>query len=379
MKRPAFALLAGCLANDLAPTDLDALAARLSPADWAELPDLAAHHDIHLLAGTVLRDVDAVPLEVRSHFSAQAPARRARQMRGMADLTQLVHMVAGMPWVLLKGPVLAEHVWRRRGLREYGDLDVLVRPDAVPDLLMALEASGAELRTRNWKFVHDGGWSEMSLRLWRGSTVDLHWSLLGHSRGLPEQTFNTQDILDRRRPILLENAGNAVPVFAPDAADMLLHVAVHTLPHAMSLLRHVADLDQLLRHDPPSPEVFVARARSQGLGLIIATVLQRSLRFRTRAELDEVIRELAPRSPWLRLMTLNDALNQENRVDRRFSMKLIVAATRSSTRSSVSTLAAMATHELGRRIVRARPDELPAWSIPIDDGYRDRVLTRLVT
>jgi hypothetical protein len=56
---------------------------------------------------------------------------------------------AGVPWLVVKGPALAE-LHGAPDLRAYSDLDVLVPSAAFGDALAALESAGAAVLARNW-------------------------------------------------------------------------------------------------------------------------------------------------------------------------------------------------------------------------------------
>ena len=349
----------------------------MSPADWASLPALIAHHQIGLLAATLLVDVPGVPPELAASFATQAPARRAGQVRSLADLQRLSALLGDRPWALLKGAVLADHVWSRR-LREYGDLDVLVHPSDVPLLLEELEVSGVVLNTRNWQFVHDGDWGEMSLTLWRGASLDLHWSVLGKPGDVRGVCFDTAGVLARRRPVVVGGGSTRIEVDAPDPADLLLHVAVHALLDGLERLRNVADVVQLLTHDPVDPAVLIDRARETGTALMLAVVLQRTLPFHEdRDAVRALIRDLAPRSPWLALMRLNERVNPVRRSDRDVSLGFVAASTRDRSWSSLRTAGVLGVHAVGLRVGRNVHDQQPIWAVEVDDGYRARVLDRL--
>src|SRR5688500_15332306 len=95
------------------------------------LTELALHH----------RVANAVFLGIREAVDPDHPAFHrlqreyidnvARHLRTLADLAELgpVLDTAGIPWMVIKGPVLAETIYPRPDLRSYDDLDVVVQPE----------------------------------------------------------------------------------------------------------------------------------------------------------------------------------------------------------------------------------------------------------
>jgi hypothetical protein len=345
----------------------------MGAADWAELEPLAHHHGLFLLTGSCLDELTGTPLAVRQAFAIQAPGRRARQAVALTDLARLTSMLDDLPWALLKGPGLADHVWSRRGVREYSDLDVLVEPAAVPDLLAALESSGVRLSTRNWQYVYDGQWAEMSLKLWRGTALDLHWNVLGLPSRAPGVHFDTTAVLARTRSAVIGAGSSPITVPLPDPADMLLHVAVHALLEGLPTLRHVADLDQLLRHYPADD--LEERAEATGAALMVAVALQRASAHSAAAARAA---NLARGSAWRQLMRINDLVSPIARSDRDLSLDFVAGSTRHTSFASLTTALRLGAHGVKVRRHPVPAGERPIWDFPVDDGYRARVMARLM-
>ncbi|MDQ3932262.1 MAG: nucleotidyltransferase family protein [Actinomycetota bacterium] len=192
-------------------------------------------------------------------------------LRALADLALLdqVFERAGVPWAVVKGPVLAETVYPRFDLRAYRDLDVLVAPEAFPDALRALESAGAQLLDQNWTLLRAGMKGQLHLTLPHGSFCDLHWHLL-HDREVRDVfRLPSSALLRRTQRVVL--GGVSVPCLDP--VDAFVHLALHACLSGADRLVWLKDLDLMLRRSPPEWDGIIARARTAGAGLAVAGVL----------------------------------------------------------------------------------------------------------
>ena len=150
---------------------------------------------------------------------------------------QSVLDASGARWVVIKGPVLAELVYRDPGLRTYHDLDLLVEPSRFLDVVTQLELNGAKLLDRNWKTIRREAFGELHLLLEAGLMLDLHWSLVTIYRA--RTAMSSTEMLARRERIAL--AG--VPAWSLDPVDRLLHLAVHAALSGADKLVWIKDID----------------------------------------------------------------------------------------------------------------------------------------
>jgi hypothetical protein len=181
---------------------------------------------------------------------------------------------AGIPVVLLKGAGILAAFGGRPDLRPMDDVDIMVPPDRVAqvvDMLAGLgwhpkeapPCSAAEMvtltSTAGWAFVAPDG-----------TELDLHWRALN----LDWRIGNDVRFWQRAEPARL--AGQQVLVLAP--ADQLLHVCCHAVNWAgFSNLRWAADAALIIRAsgDRLDWAVLCAEARRRRF----ATVMHDCLRF----------------------------------------------------------------------------------------------------
>ena len=232
--------------------------------------------------------------------AAQGFSRRIlfQQMNAHADLVALADRLgaAGVPWLMVKGPVLAELSYAQPEQRPYGDLDVLVSPGSLRAAVAALEAGGWVVLDRNWTLALHRMVGELHLTGPLGTLVDLHWSLQNRESRRRQVRVGTSTLFERGTTVTLR--GLAVRTLSP--ADTLVHLCLHAAGDGADRLMHLADIAALLPDRPDGWAEVLVTAQEWGVGEAMAIVLQR-----TAYELDvdvpaATIRRLSP-SPGPRL------------------------------------------------------------------------------
>jgi hypothetical protein len=184
----------------------------------------------------------------------------------------------GIPAVPYRGPALAASVYGDLDLRQFNDLDVLVREQDVlrardllvsrgyrPEFQLNKAQEAAYLRSLSeHKVVRDNG---MLL------IVELHWRL---TEGYFTFPLDPDQLWDRLEPLSL--AGRQVRSFSPQ--DLLLILCAHGTKHLWERLEWICDVAQLLgTHQAIDWQWVIERARALGsermllLGLFLANDL----------------------------------------------------------------------------------------------------------
>ena len=239
---------------------------------------------------------------------------------------------AGLRWVVLKGPVLAEVVYRQSSSRSYDDLDVLVHPADLGDALDALELAGFALLDRNWVMIADSARGEISLQGTTGTVIDLHWHPVNEAWKRRALDVDVVSMLERRIDVVID--GSPVPSLAPD--DLVVYVALHASLSGGHRLKWLLDLQQAVRWSGCTPEQIAGRAEHHGLGLIVRTMLDRAAEY-----LDPGLSSFAATagrdSAWVRLCRLvsQRALPLSGRPGHR-SGHAVFGATRQTTATSAA-------------------------------------------
>lgn len=251
-----------------------------APAEAAaaegELEGLAAAARFHGVAGYVHHAVGehpAVPEGERRGLKLSTDQSVITHLHALSDLRTLKETFdrAGIPWIAIKGAVLAEPVHGRVDLRAYSDLDLVVPGAALGDALEALEAAGSQVRDRNWTLIRDRLKGEVHLALPAGMTGDLHWHLI-NERDIRERfSIPMGDVFERRSTVQL--GGLEVPTLSPE--DTIVYIALHTMLSGGHRLVWLKDLERLLATYEGEPSAVREAARRWRAELVLGAAIRR--------------------------------------------------------------------------------------------------------
>ncbi|MBK1875665.1 nucleotidyltransferase domain-containing protein [Pelagicoccus mobilis] len=164
--------------------------------DWNEFVRIAEFHRVLDSVVPQLKSVECgdVPAWVVERLAGELQLQRLSRLRHLALLCRIcdVFEEKGIPFVVLKGPVVAQWIWGDPCGRHFKDLDILVAKDEIPRALSALLELGLthcseveRIERFHWErntsigqhFTLRGSWAEC---------VELHWRIsFGNSyRGL---------------------------------------------------------------------------------------------------------------------------------------------------------------------------------------------------
>lgn len=153
---------------------------------------------------------------------------------------------AGLPCLLLRGPVIARRLYQRGEIRPYEDCDLLVRLDdlapaeAVAARLGLVRDSAQERVLPNWE-RHAHSW----LLPMRGFRLELHWTLT-HVGAEPDTLW---DVCNRgASPMRV----GGVDVCTPADPQLALILALHAAQHGGDWSRPQEDLRRAVEVFPPT-------------------------------------------------------------------------------------------------------------------------------
>ncbi|MEO6715439.1 MAG: nucleotidyltransferase family protein [Mycobacteriales bacterium] len=269
--------LVACLVADAGADAMaaagDALRA-LHDLSW--LPAAAHFHRIGgyvRVAMTANPDLAAREPELMQVLERLDHVATTAHLRSLGDLRWLGTVLepTSLPWLVVKGPILSEHMHGGPGLRSYADLDIVVRGRHLEAVADALAVAGAPVADRNWRMLREVAAGELNMKARYGTPIDLHWQLL--FRGTLRDQFDVRmgDFIDRARP--LQIAG--MSVLSSDPIDTVLHLCLHAAMSGGHELMWLKDIERAMVVDPPDWDVLVNRARDWRLGVVVGTMLQR--------------------------------------------------------------------------------------------------------
>lgn len=213
--------------------------------DWPAAIEVACEHGLVPWLAQVMRQsaraASVAPPEELARLNMLATASALRSDALFAALARALAALAraGVEPIVLKGPALASTIYPTRELRPFGDLDLLIRQDALDRADAALRALDYAPYTNEPTEVD--GFHRVYAQDGRDAVVELHTDLL--QLGLPTacgaalwERAERWDLAEWERPALLLGLEH-----------QLLHLCVHLHLHGYRRLIWFVDLARLLR------------------------------------------------------------------------------------------------------------------------------------
>jgi len=271
---PALELLLACSALGTQQTSFSDLQRQLGAVrDWQQVLDLAEHHGVIPLVYQTLRRVpDAIPAKTLEDLQQRYEHNARRNLKFTAELLRILdcldaHGIAAIPY---KGPVLAETVYGDLTLREFSDLDILVRPADVPRAKLALRDLGyspnspftpaqerAYLKS-GYEFVFDGAAGR--------NLLEIQFAILPRFYAVD---FDLLAFFERALPTSV--GGRMVRTLC--AEDLLLALCAHAAKHAWIRLCWLRDIAGVVQSLPLQWDAVNRRATELGVDRILGTSL----------------------------------------------------------------------------------------------------------
>ena len=248
--RPEIRLLAAC-----ARTEVDAKTAALirdllaRGIDWDYLFQRANRHFVApLLSFNLLTHFsEAIPTEVRLSARAGLQAHARHNLFLAQELVRLIAILEanGIPVLPFKGPVLAAMAYKNLSLRQFGDLDILVRKRDVSGAMKLLMAEGYAVGvtlTRFQKLVPTlSTRKDIVLVNAAGNVrIELHWRLTGKHFSFP---VDAKRLWNRLESVPV--AGRLIRTLSPQ--DLLLYLCMHGSRHSWERLGWICDVAEMVR------------------------------------------------------------------------------------------------------------------------------------
>jgi hypothetical protein len=246
-----------------------------SSLDWSALLALADEHGMLPLLAKRLRDVDdaIVPPEIRQWLRDWQRAQGISTLTMTAELFRLLdHFAAsGIDALLTKGPVLAMRCYGDPGLRQYCDLDLIVRGRDIARSTEEMIALGYEpkvplaaIQARKLPGEYVFVWRDTKL------LVEFHTehTFRYHPRPLP-----LERLFERKARVSVD--GHGVPSLSTE--DELLLICIHGAKHFWEHLMWIADVAALVCRQSidwsraTSAAREVSAERMLRLGLLLAS------------------------------------------------------------------------------------------------------------
>jgi Uncharacterised nucleotidyltransferase len=216
--------------------------------DSATLLRLARPHGLMPLLHWHLNDpeIAAVSSDARDELRRHFESNMRHNLRLVAELLRLLELLEahGISAVPFKGPVLATSTYGNLALREFVDLDIVVRRRDVRAATRILASQGYQTVDGLTAVQRDAliawGWERP---LWNSKLrvlVDLHWRFAPRYFSVD---LDPERLWSRRQHVSL--GGVSTSAFAPE--DLLLILALHGAKHSWSRIEWVCGIAELIR------------------------------------------------------------------------------------------------------------------------------------
>jgi len=268
-----FQLLLACCSL-LKSEDAD-VRSKIQPSlDWRQVLRLAEHHNVVPLVYQALREIsDRMPAAILDELHTRYQSNARKNLRITAELLRILDCLEshGITAIPFKGPVLAEAIYGNLALREFSDLDILVRRG---DFLRAKEAvrelgfrpgwclSNAEERaylTSGYECAFDGPAGR--------NLLELQWGIVPAFYAVD---FDLEGFFERVSRFDLAN--RSVGTLSPE--DLLLSLSVHAAKHAWIRLCWLRDIAGVVQSEAINWERVWREANRLGVERILGINLR---------------------------------------------------------------------------------------------------------
>jgi hypothetical protein len=233
-------------------------------SDWNELLGMAASHGMRPLLCHYLSDVcaEAVPRQLLEglHEFTQWNLRKNLWMTGEMVLLLKLFAEREVNVIPFKGPTLAALAYGDLGLREFGDLDLLIdRRDLMnaQELLISQGYQPEMLLNTAQAAIFAEACNVMAY--WNSEkeiSVELHWELS------PKYLPYSPDF-DRLYQRLIPVCPGGQPAMTLAPEDLLLYLCAHGAKHAWARLCWIADVGYLIHKHPGLDWGEITRAATE--------------------------------------------------------------------------------------------------------------------
>ncbi len=221
---------------------VDGASSEVAVTDWPSLIDMARYNGVtsYVHAGLSAEpQAAATERAVLGQLRERAFRCSFRNLALRGELVRLLRAFAdeGIPVIPIKGPLLADRYYRQPALREFGDLDLLVREadrDRAWQLLLRLNYH-SPYENRDLQHRYHVVFSNRDSE----EIVELHWRIAGPQFG---RYYQGDFLWDGARTIRYRG----IEVLQPTIEANLLYLAIHAYKHDWARLQWLLDFPELM-------------------------------------------------------------------------------------------------------------------------------------
>jgi hypothetical protein len=329
-------ILVACVREHDWSRPLQGLAELVADHDSDELAAAGRDHGVLNMVHLSLSGLEDVDPELRSLLEGVYRLNVAHHLRTVGELGLAARGLdaAGVTFLVIKGPVLAEAIYPRFDLRPYSDLDLLVPEPLVPAALEALERAGGTVPRHDLDHVLRK-YGQIQVQGRYGTRIDLHWHLI--NRQSVRRGFNlpVEELSERGRLVSV----NGIEVRTLDAFDTLVHLSLHAGLAGGTRLISLKDVERTIAALNPDWAEVVHRARAWSAPDLVSVVLERARTILGADVPDDVLTALGPSRTWRRVIRIAEKVSPPACSGTRPSLtKALTRATRGGIAASIAAL-----------------------------------------
>lgn len=230
--------------------------------NWADLMQMATRHKVIPLLYSNLKAIcpETVPKAIFTELRREFQANTRRSLFLSGELVKLLNLFKEqeIPVLPFKGPVLAASAYGNLLLRQFGDLDILVRFQDIERAKALFLSEGYRMKIERievtpeqevafvrspdiHQFVREAAYPFIHPQ--KELLVELHWAIMPKYFSYPIDDEGLWDNLE-----LVTIAGNTVPNLSPENA--VLAIVGHGTKECWTQLARICDLAEYIRSHP---------------------------------------------------------------------------------------------------------------------------------
>jgi putative nucleotidyltransferase-like protein len=265
---------------------------RLHDVDWEAFADLAERHDVlPLVYRSLHREPNGAPHKVLEAFRRRYERNARKNLRLAFELTRILECLSacGVDAIPYKGPVLAEILYGDVGLRQFSDLDILIRPRDLTRASAAVQELGYkpthQLTRRQEQACMANGYERAFDGPLGKNLLEVQWRIVPKFYSID---LEVEDLFERSSSTALD--GWQGRTLSPE--DLLLVLCVHAAKHSWVRLSWLCDMARTLQTQTMDFEVVRSRTTELGITRIVGIsvgLANRLLKMPVPAPLDDTM------------------------------------------------------------------------------------------
>jgi hypothetical protein len=339
VKVNTFELLRRCTVEHDWTVAPDGVEAMLAGASARLVGKAAADHGVADLVFLSTRELPALDPELRSLLGTVHQLNLTHHMKVIGELTALAGTLdaAGIPFMVVKGPVLSEVVYPRNDMRSYGDLDLVIGRRAFGDAVTALLESGCDMLDRNWRVIRREMRGQVHMTARFGTSADVHWHLINRASVRSSFTIDMDELFARARRVSLDGPS----VLTLDPEDTLIQLALHAGLSGAVKLAWLKDIERACVAPELQWDEVVSRSHRYGTAEVVAISLRRGHELLGADVPSDVISALGGSRVWQGIVRGSERLSPAGRPPNQPSLsRAVTRATRNGLGTSLRALVA---------------------------------------